>query len=111
MEISGKLASKDTSKIIMLPSASKYVFIKFSKQCLNIINNKNSLNRLKICTKMEKRELLLKYQSNFYNVQSNNDVNHRVVKLQRNIKTFLSLNVISGESSQFGNKDVLRHYH
>ena len=40
MEIVGKLGSNDTSKIGMLPSASKYISIKFSYQCINILNNK-----------------------------------------------------------------------
>ena len=33
MELIGKLASNDTSKIGILPSASKYVSINFSDQC------------------------------------------------------------------------------
>ena len=40
MELIGKLSSNDTSKIGMLHSASKYVSIKFSDQCLHILNNK-----------------------------------------------------------------------
>ena len=40
MEIIGKLASKNTSNIVMLPSASKYVSSTFSYQCIHIINNK-----------------------------------------------------------------------
>ena len=39
MELCNKLLSKDTSKIGMLPSASKDVSVKFSEQCLHIINN------------------------------------------------------------------------
>ena len=40
MELIGKLVSNDTTKIGMIPSASKNVPIKFSYQCLHIINNK-----------------------------------------------------------------------
>ena len=47
MELIGKLESNNTSKIGMLPSVSKYVSIKCSYQCINIINNKDSLNVLK----------------------------------------------------------------
>ena len=36
----GKLGSNDTTKIGMLPSASKYISIRFSDQCIHIINNK-----------------------------------------------------------------------
>ena len=47
MELIGKLASDDSTNIGMLPSDSKYVSIKFSDQCLHIINNNNKLNGLK----------------------------------------------------------------
>ena len=47
MELIGKLASKDTSNIGMLPNASKYVFIKISDQCIHINNNKETLNGIK----------------------------------------------------------------
>ena len=40
MEPMAKLVSKDTTNIGMLPSASKYVSIKFSDQCIHILNNK-----------------------------------------------------------------------
>ena len=40
MELMGKLESNNTTNIGMLPSASKYVSINFSDQCLNILNNK-----------------------------------------------------------------------
>ena len=40
MELIGKLLIKDISNIGMLPSASKYVSIKFSYQCIHILNNK-----------------------------------------------------------------------
>ena len=53
MEPIVRLASNDTSKIGILPSASKYASIKFSDQCINIINNKEILNGLKGSTKMK----------------------------------------------------------
>ena len=62
MEPVGILLSNNTSNIGMLPSASKDVSIKFSCQCINIINNKDSLNGIKSSKKMQKRESLLKYQ-------------------------------------------------
>ena len=40
MEPMGKLESNDTPNIGILPSASKYVSIKCSDQCLHITNNK-----------------------------------------------------------------------
>ena len=52
MELISKLASNNTSKIEMLPSASKEVSIKFEDQCINIINNKELLNGLKGITKI-----------------------------------------------------------
>ena len=55
MELIGKLASNDTSKIGMITSASKDVSIKFADQCIHILNNKEILNGLKGITKMEKR--------------------------------------------------------
>ena len=61
----------------MLPSASKYVSMNFSEQCLHILNNNDPLHGLKGSTKMQKRESLSKYQSCFYNLQMNYDVNHR----------------------------------
>ena len=54
MEPIGKLASKDTSKIGMISSASKDVSIKFIDQCIHILNNKERLNGLKGSTKMQK---------------------------------------------------------
>ena len=44
MELLGKLASNDTSKFGMIPSASKYISIKFEEQCLQIINT-GTMNR------------------------------------------------------------------
>ena len=55
MEIISKLASNDTTKIVMLPSASKYTPIKFSDQCLHTLNNKERLNGLKGSKKMQNR--------------------------------------------------------
>ena len=60
MEFIGKFGGNDTSKIGMLPSASKDVFINFSDQYIHIINNKEILNGLKGSTKIQKRESLLK---------------------------------------------------
>ena len=40
MKIIGKLASNDTSNIGMLSSSSRNVSIKFSDQCIQILNNK-----------------------------------------------------------------------
>ena len=40
MELIVELAINDTSKIGMLPSASKDISIKFSDQCIHILNNK-----------------------------------------------------------------------
>ena len=56
MELIGKLVSNYTSKIGMLPSASKYVSIKSAGQCIKIINNKEILNGLKGSTKTKKIE-------------------------------------------------------
>ena len=55
MEHMGKLASNDITHIGMLPSASKYVFINFSDECLHILNNKEIFNGLKGSTKIQKR--------------------------------------------------------
>ena len=62
MELIGKLGSNDTKKIGMIPSASKYVSIKFSHQCLHILNDKEMLNGIKGSSKIQNRESLLKYQ-------------------------------------------------
>ena len=40
MELIGVLASNDTTNIGMLPSASKYISIKFSDKCLHNLNNR-----------------------------------------------------------------------
>ena len=55
MEIIGKLSSNNTSKIGIIPSASKDVIINFSDQCIHILNNKYRLNGIKGSTKMQKR--------------------------------------------------------
>ena len=47
MELIGKLASNNTSKIGMVSSASKEISIKVSDQCIHIINNKERFNGLK----------------------------------------------------------------
>ena len=47
MEPIGQLKSNNTSKIGMLPSASKYFSIKVLDKSLHIINNKYMLNGLK----------------------------------------------------------------
>ena len=44
MELIRKLSSNDTKRIGMLHSASKYVSIKFSDQCLHILNNKEKMD-------------------------------------------------------------------
>ena len=62
IELIGKLGSNDTTKIGMIPSASKYFSIKFPDQCLHIINNKEILNGIKGTTKMQERESLFKYR-------------------------------------------------
>ena len=111
MELIGKLASNHTPKIGMLPSASKYISIKFSDQCIHILNIKEILNVLKGSTKMQGTESLFKYQSLIYNVQRNSDVNHRVMKMRCNNKKCPSLNVIDGKTSTYGSKGVLRNYY
>ena len=62
MELIGKLVINDTSRIGILPSASKDVSIKFVDKCIHIINNKDMLTGLKGSTKMQKRESICKYQ-------------------------------------------------
>ena len=65
----------------MLPSASKYVPVKFANHCINILNNKEILNELKVSTKLQKRESLFKNQSRIYNFERNSDVNHIGMKI------------------------------
>ena len=57
-----KLASNDTTKNGMLPSASKDISIKFAYQCLHILNKKEILNGIKVSKKIQKRQSLFKYQ-------------------------------------------------
>ena len=63
MKLIGKLGSNNTTKIGMLPSASKDVCIQFTDQCLHILNKKIKLNGLKGSSKIKKRESLFKYKS------------------------------------------------
>ena len=72
----------------MIPSASKDVSIKFSDQCIYILNNKEMLNGLKGSTIVQNRESLFKYQPCIYSVQRNSDVNHRDMKIRLNNKLF-----------------------
>ena len=62
VELIDKLVSDNTSNIGILPSDSKYFFIKLADQCIHILNNEYILNGLKGSTKMKNRESLLKYQ-------------------------------------------------
>ena len=62
MEFIGKLGSNDTTNIVMLPSSSIDVFIKFTDQCIKIINNKERFNGLKGSTINQERESLFKCQ-------------------------------------------------
>ena len=55
IELLGKLTNNDTSKIVIISSASKDVSINFSEQCLNIITNNDSLNGIKGRTKIKNR--------------------------------------------------------
>ena len=54
MEFIGKLSSNHTINVGTLSSASKDVSIKFSDQCLHIINDKEILNGIKGSTEMQK---------------------------------------------------------
>ena len=62
MELIGKLSNNDTSNIVIIPSAQKYVSIKYAYQCIHILNNKDRLNGLKGITRNQKRESLFKYK-------------------------------------------------
>ena len=64
MELIGKLTSNYTTDIEIIPSSSKEVSIKFSDQCLHILNNKEKLNGIKGRTKMKKDN----YNSNINHV-------------------------------------------
>ena len=111
MELMGKLASNDTTNIVMLSSASKYVSIEFVDQCLHILNHQEILNGLKGSTKMQKIQSQLKYQPRIYNVQRKSDVYHRRMKMRWNNKLFPSLNFINGKKLPYSSKGILRHYH
>ena len=109
MELMGKLASNDTTNIGMLPSASKYVSVKFADQCLHILNNKEILNGLKDSTKIQKRRSQFKYQSRIYNVKKKFDFDHKFMKMRWNNKLFPSLNVINVKTSTYSSKVILRY--
>ena len=47
MELIGKLGMNNTTNIGMINSDSKDVSLKFSDQCLHILNNKEILNGIK----------------------------------------------------------------
>ena len=55
MKLIDKLESNDTTKVGMIPSASKDISTKFAYQCLHILNNEEVLNGLKFSTKMQNR--------------------------------------------------------
>ena len=59
---------------------------------------------------MKSREYQSKFDSYFYNTQSNQDVKLRGIKLWQKSDFFPPLNVVSGGAS-YGNKGVLRNYH
>ena len=44
MKLIGNLANNDTSNIGIISSASKYIFIKISEQCIHILNDKYKFN-------------------------------------------------------------------
>ena len=111
MELMGKLAGKDTKNIGMLPSASKYVSIKFVDKCLHILNNKEILNGLKGIKKIQEGKSQFKYQPRIYNFQRNSDVDHRGMKMICKNKLFPSLNIINGKTFPYASKGILRHYH
>ena len=62
MELLGKLASNDKSKIIMTPTAPKDISIKILEQGLQIITNNDQLNVIKGITKIQNRESIFTYQ-------------------------------------------------
>ena len=111
MELLGKLEIKDTLNIGILTSASKDVSIKFSEQCLHILSNNDLLNGLRGNEKIQKRELLFKYQPHFYNILSNDGVKHIDMKLLWRNKLFTSLNEINGKPAPYESKGLLIHYH
>ena len=68
MELLGKLRSNDTSNIGMIPSASKYVSVNFSEQCLHIISKNDTFNGLKGITKMINIQYQFKFDFIFYKI-------------------------------------------
>ena len=81
IELLGKLTSHDASKIGMLPIESKHVSNHLEKQFSHILTNNDRFNGLKGSTKMLKISSLFKYQSRICNVQRNDDVKHKSMKL------------------------------
>ena len=78
-----KLSSNGKSKIGTLPSASKDVSVKFIDQCIHILNNKDTLNVLKVSTKMKIYKITIQISITYIkNVQSDCDVNHRGMKMR-----------------------------
>ena len=69
-----------------------------------MITNSEWLNILKGIRKMQKRESLFKYQSHLYNVQRNDDVKYRGMKLLWNNRLFPLLNIINGKISPYGSR-------
>ena len=80
MELIGKLGSNSTSKIGMLPSASKDISIKSEDQFIHIFNNNKYQMDSKVAQKI-KRESLFKCQSHIYNLQRRYGVILRGVKM------------------------------
>ena len=62
MELIGKLGIKDTTKIGMLPSDPKDVYIKLADQCTHILKNKEGLNGLKDSKTIQKIKSLFNDQ-------------------------------------------------
>ena len=59
MDLIGWLGSNNTTKIGMLPSASKYVSIKFADQCLHNNSSKEILNGLKGRSKLKRDNIFV----------------------------------------------------
>ena len=58
--------------------------------------------------KMQKIQSQFKYQSLIHNVQRNFDVDHRGIKIIRNNKLFLPLNVINEKIFPYSSKVIIR---
>ena len=69
MELMSILSIYDITNIGMLPSASKYVSVSFTDQCLHTLNYKEIFNGLKGSTNMKKRQSEFKYQISIYIIQ------------------------------------------